>query len=242
MHITVNRRIELAEPGFRVKFSTALNPLLLELKPVPFTRQHDVLKRMLDAAVAAFSLILFSVPMLLIALLIKLTSPGPALYRAPRVGRGGRHFIFYKFRSMYADQGGRAAVGALNEKQGHIFKVARDPRVTPIGRWLRRYSLDELPQLFNILRGDMSLVGPRPLPAEDLDPDGQSRQFAAWAEQRSRVLPGLTGWWQVRGRSDLSFESMVELDLYYIRNWSLALDLKILLLTPLAALSGRGAY
>jgi lipopolysaccharide/colanic/teichoic acid biosynthesis glycosyltransferase len=129
-----------------------------------------------------------------------------------------------------------------NEKSGHIFKIRNDPRVTPIGKILRKYSLDELPQLINILRGDMSLVGPRPLPARDLDPDGMSRQFAAWSEGRARVHPGLTGLWQVSGRGDLTFEDMIRLDLEYIRRWSLLLDLNIVLVTPMRVIKGAGAY
>ena len=133
-------------------------------------------------------------------------------------------------------------VAARNERGGHIFKIRRDPRVTPVGRLMRRYSLDELPQLLNVLLGQMSLVGPRPLPAQDMDPDGQSTEFAAWSEQRSRVPPGISGLWQINGRSELPFEKMVEYDLSYIRNWSLGLDLRILLETPLVVLTGRGAY
>jgi lipopolysaccharide/colanic/teichoic acid biosynthesis glycosyltransferase len=144
---------------------------------------------------------------------------------------------------MFADAAEReAALAALNEKRCHIFKIRNDPRVTPVGRFLRRYSLDELPQLFNVLRGDMSLVGPRPLPANDLDPGGQSHEFAIWAEQRSRVLPGITGLWQVEGRSSLSFEQMVVLDLEYIRSWSLLLDLKLLARTPKVIVTGKGAF
>jgi lipopolysaccharide/colanic/teichoic acid biosynthesis glycosyltransferase len=144
---------------------------------------------------------------------------------------------------MYdAAEARRAELAARNEHTGHLFKVKDDPRVTPLGRFMRRYSIDELPQLINVLIGDMSLVGPRPLPASDLHPDGQSPFFANWAEQRSRVLPGITGLWQVRGRSDLQFKEMMDLDSYYIRNWSLKLDIKILLQTPLVVLIGRGAY
>jgi lipopolysaccharide/colanic/teichoic acid biosynthesis glycosyltransferase len=143
---------------------------------------------------------------------------------------------------MHIERMDRKHVADKNQKNGHIFKVKDDPRITPVGRIMRKYSIDELPQLVNVLRGDMSLVGPRPLPAQDLDPDGQSSQFRAWSEQRSRVLPGITGLWQIRGRSDLTFEQMIDLDIDYIRNWSLDLDLRILLETPVVVLTGKGAY
>lgn len=180
--------------------------------------------------------------MLVLAIVIRLTSRGPVLYKALRVGKGGRHFTFLKFRSMYHDDEARSRMAAANEKSGHIFKIREDPRITPIGRFLRRYSLDELPQLINILRGEMSIVGPRPLPARDLGPDGMSRQFTAWSESRARVQPGLTGLWQIKGRSDLSFEDMIRYDLEYIQNWSLSLDINIILSTPMLVLRGVGAY
>ena len=142
---------------------------------------------------------------------------------------------------MYVEEK-RQSLVPIRKKEGHIFKIKNDPRVTPVGRFLRRYSLDELPQIINVLRGEMSLVGPRPLPAEDMEPDGQSAQFLAWSEDRSRVLPGITGLWQVRGRSDVAFDRMMELDTEYIQKWSLILDFKILLETPLAVISARGAY
>lgn len=150
--------------------------------------------------------------------------------------------MFWKFRSMYVNGPRREDLLHRNERNGHLFKMRNDPRVTPLGRFMRRFSLDELPQLYNVLAGEMSLVGPRPLPAEDMDPDGLSTEHSAWAEQRVQVRPGITGIWQIRGRSDLSFEQMVEFDLEYIRNWSLAMDLQLLLETPLAVFSGRGAY
>ena len=177
----------------------------------------------------------------LIAVLIKATSKGSVLHKSRRIGKGGRQFTFLKFRSMYSDSDPRKVI-ADNEKSGHIFKIRNDPRVTPVGRLLRKYSLDELPQLINILFGEMSFVGPRPLPASDLGPDGMSKQYIAWSEGRAKVYPGLTGLWQVSGRSDLPFEDMVRLDLSYIQNWSLALDIRILLETPLLVLRGAGAY
>ncbi len=184
-----------------------------------------------DIIASAIALCFLAPAMLVIAALVKSTSEGPILYKAPRVGRGGRHFMFLKFRSMYTAMD-RTHVAHANEKQGHIFKIKQDPRVTPVGRFIRRYSLDELPQLINVLRGEMSLVGPRPLPAGDLGPDGMSREFADWSEGRSAVYPGITGLWQVNGRSELPFEEMVRLDLQYIREWSLLLDIKIILATP----------
>jgi lipopolysaccharide/colanic/teichoic acid biosynthesis glycosyltransferase len=198
-------------------------------------------KRIFDVAIAGTLLVLLSPLMIAIAIFVKFTSEGPMLYKSPRVGKGGRYFTFLKFRSMYVNNS-RETVDSTNEKGGHIFKMKNDPRVTPVGRFLRRYSLDELPQLINVLRGEMSLVGPRPLPAQDLDPDGMSRQFMTWAEGRSAVHPGITGLWQISGRSELSFEEMVRLDLEYIRTQSIFLDLKIILETPTLVLKGVGAY
>jgi lipopolysaccharide/colanic/teichoic acid biosynthesis glycosyltransferase len=206
-----------------------------------FTRSQELVKRAFDVTMAAIVLVMLAPVMLLICLLVKLTSQGPVFYNSFRVGKGGRYFKFLKFRSMYTNAD-RARHVAANEKSGHIYKMRDDPRVTPLGRILRRYSLDELPQLINVLRGEMSLVGPRPLPAQDLDPDGMSRQFSDWAEGRSSVQPGITGLWQISGRSDLSFEDMVRLDLEYIKNWSLMLDIKIILETPALVLKGLGAY
>jgi lipopolysaccharide/colanic/teichoic acid biosynthesis glycosyltransferase len=199
------------------------------------------MKRAFDTVLASIALAIAAPLMLAIAVAIKLDSEGPVFYRAPRVGKGGRHFTCFKFRSMYTVSN-RAQVTSANEKTGHIFKITNDPRVTRVGRLLRRHSLDELPQIFNVLRNEMSIVGPRPLPATDLDPDGMSRSFGEWAEGRSRVKPGITGLWQVRGRSELPFEEMVRLDLEYIRNSSLLHDIKIILETPAIVLRGTGAY
>lgn len=195
-----------------------------------------VSKRCLDIVVALAVLALAALPMLCIALAIRLTSPGPVLFRQLRVGKGGRLFTMYKFRSMYQDAELRLAeVMHLNEAEGPIFKIRNDPRVTPIGRWLRRTSLDELPQLFNVLRGEMSLVGPRPpLMREVLD-------YEPWHLERLTVKPGITGLWQVSGRSNLPFQEMMRLDIEYVIHWSLWLDLRLLALTIVTVLSGRGA-
>ena len=214
---------------------------LLELDGEPVSKKGRFFKRAIDILGSAVLLLLLAPVMLAIAAAIKLTSHGPVLFAAPRVGRGGRYFMFLKFRSMRVDSG-RADVAARNEKNGHLFKIRHDPRVTPFGRFIRRYSLDELPQLINVLMGDMSLVGPRPLPIEDLGPDGMSRTFAIWSEHRASVPPGITGLWQIRGRSELPFADLVRHDLEYIHNWSLKLDLAILLRTPFQVLFGRGAY
>jgi exopolysaccharide biosynthesis polyprenyl glycosylphosphotransferase len=242
MGVIVTRIVGLPEPDARLQISELYGLRLLELKPAEFTRKQEVVKRTFDVLCSSILLVLLAPLLALIAFLIKVTSKGPVLYCSTRVGKGGRHFTFLKFRSMRVGLENRQTVAHMNEKAGHIFKLRNDPRVTAVGRVLRRWSLDELPQLVNVLIGDMSLVGPRPLPARDLDPDGQSKEFATWAEQRSRVLPGITGLWQVRGRSDLPFDQMVMLDVNYIRDWSLSLDFRILLETPLVMLTGRGAY
>jgi exopolysaccharide biosynthesis polyprenyl glycosylphosphotransferase len=241
MGVIVNCTVDFApEPG-RVNVINQYGLPLVELRPLAFSRGQEIVKRGFDIAASALALIFLGPTMLVIAALVKFTSAGPILYKAPRVGRGGRHFMFLKFRSMYTAMD-RSHVAHANEKHGHIFKIKQDPRVTPIGRFIRRYSLDELPQLINVLRGEMSLVGPRPLPAGDLGPDGMSREYADWSEGRSAVYPGITGLWQVNGRSELPFEEMVRLDLQYIREWSLLLDIKIILATPGLVVKGVGAY
>lgn len=195
-------------------------------------------KRAVDVAVSGLGLVLLAPLLLAIGLAVRLTSPGPAIFRQVRVGRFGRHFGFFKFRSMYIDAEARkAALLARNEsKAGVIFKMRRDPRVTPLGRVLRRLSLDELPQLLNVLLGDMSLVGPRPpLPSE-------VREYTLEDRKRLNVTPGLTCIWQISGRSDLSFAEQVRLDKQYIRTHGLWNDLKILVKTVPAIISGKGAY
>jgi exopolysaccharide biosynthesis polyprenyl glycosylphosphotransferase len=194
-----------------------------------------VMKRLIDVAGAIFSLIVLSPLLALIAGLIKLDSPGPVLYRGLRAGRKGKHFCCYKFRTMVT--GADAFKNALrqhNQRSGPFFKIANDPRITRVGHLLRHYSLDELPQLWNVLRGEMSLVGPRPHPLDDLA--GYQLEHLA----RLDVTPGITGLWQVTARRDPSFEKGMELDRHYIRTWSLASDLRIMLQTVLAIARGSG--
>ncbi len=195
------------------------------------------LKRVFDLFVGGLGLLALSPLLLLVAAAIKLDSPGPVFYRQQRVGKNGQRFGIYKFRSMRPDADRLLEQLRLhNEADGPLFKMKRDPRVTVVGSFLRRWSLDELPQLINVVTGDMSLVGPRPpIPAE-------VEQYEEWQFGRLRAVPGITGLWQVSGRSDVSFHDMVRLDLHYIRNWSIALDLEILLRTVPAVLSSRGAY
>jgi exopolysaccharide biosynthesis polyprenyl glycosylphosphotransferase len=242
MGVIVTRVISAAPREVRMEFSKCFGVGFLDVRPTPFTRQQEALKRGFDIVVSLLLLVLLAPLFGVCAALIRLTSEGPVFYKSRRVGRGGRHFTFLKFRTMRQGAQNRDGLRARNEQSGHLFKMRNDPRVTPIGRVMRRFSIDELPQLINVLFGDMSLIGPRPLPAEDLDPDGQSREFAAWSELRSRVLPGLTGLWQIHGRSDVPFEQMIQFDTAYIHNWSLRLDLRILLETPRAVITGRGAY
>lgn len=181
--------------------------------------------------------------LLVVAAAIKLSDGGPVLYTSKRLGRGGRTFDFFKFRSMVVDADRKKdELRAQNESDGRLFKMKNDPRVTPIGRFIRKYSIDELPQLLNVLRGEMNLVGPRPLPAEDLAGIEDDAEMRYWFEQRGKVNPGITGMWQVAGRSDLGFAEMVRLDISYIQNWSFWLDVQILLKTIPAVLKGRGAH
>jgi exopolysaccharide biosynthesis polyprenyl glycosylphosphotransferase len=196
-----------------------------------------LIKSVFDLALAALLLVLLAPAFLVIALVIKLDSRGPVFFRQVRVGRGGEMFRMVKFRTMYADAEQRLeAMRAQNEHDGVLFKIRDDPRTTRVGRLLRRYSLDEVPQLFNVLLGEMSLVGPRPpLPAE-------VEQYPEDMRRRLVVKPGMTGLWQVSGRSDLSWEDSIRLDLRYVENWSLTVDLVILMRTCLVVMRGAGAY
>lgn len=196
-----------------------------------------VLKRVSDLTLTVIGGLL-SLPLtVLIAVAIWLDSPGPIFYSQPRIGKNGKPFRCYKFRSMVQDaEERRSDLSELNEASGPLFKVRNDPRCTSVGRLIRRFSLDELPQLYNVLRGEMSLVGPRPNLPEEV------AQYEEWHKKRLSVSPGITGLWQVSGRSDLTFDEMVLLDLYYVENWSLTMDLGILLRSIPAVLRGRGAY
>jgi exopolysaccharide biosynthesis polyprenyl glycosylphosphotransferase len=198
---------------------------------------NQLIKRSIDVIFSATALVIGAPLMGLIALMIKMESPGPVLFRQERVGKNGLLFELYKFRSMVdgAEQR-QAELEALNEADGPLFKIKADPRLTRLGKWLRRLSLDELPQFYNVLRGDMSLIGPRPpIPAE-------VEQYQEWHKRRLEVSPGITGLWQVSGRSELTFDEMALLDIYYIENWSLGLDTKILWQTVPRVLFGSGAY
>jgi len=194
-------------------------------------------KRITDLVVSAVGLALLAPLFLAVAVAIRLDSPGPTFYGQVRVGKDGRRFRMLKFRSMRKDADVLIAeLLQRNEVVGPMFKIRRDPRITRVGRFLRRYSLDELPQLINVARGEMSLVGPRPPTANEVE------RYEDWELGRLRAVPGITGLWQVSGRSEVPFHDMVRLDLHYIRNWSFALDVEILLRTIPAVLTTKGAY
>jgi exopolysaccharide biosynthesis polyprenyl glycosylphosphotransferase len=216
------------------------------------------IKRFVDIVGSIFCIILFLPFFIIIPILIKLMSKGPVLFKQERIGRLGKKFTFLKFRSMYVacddrihreyinkfineqkayENNGSNGNGNGNGNGANVFKIKNDPRITPIGRFLRRTSLDELPQFFNVLKGDMSLVGPRPPLCYECD------KYDTWHKKRIiEIKPGITGWWQVTGRSSTNFNDMVRLDIRYIKDFSLWLDLKILLKTPWVVLTGRGAY
>jgi exopolysaccharide biosynthesis polyprenyl glycosylphosphotransferase len=218
-----------------IAFEQFLGLPTLSFSSTPRQTAHLFVKDLVDYVGAALGLLLLSPVMLLIAGLVRLSSPGPVIFGQERTGLNGRVFRFYKFRSMVANaEELRADLAEANEQEGPVFKIRNDPRVTPIGRILRKTSLDELPQLFNVLKGDMSLVGPRPpLPAE-------VAQYEAWQRRRLSMKPGLTCIWQVSGRNNISFEQWMKLDLEYIDRWSLLLDMKLLFMTFRAVLFTSG--
>ena len=210
---------------------------LLEVRYPQLDNTQRAMKRALDVAVSLLGLLLLAPLFLAVAVAVRLDSPGPVLFRQKRAGADGKVFICYMFRSMYEDaERLQEDLEPLNEAGGPVFKIKDDPRVTRVGRFLRRWSIDELPQLANVLKGEMSLVGPRPLPVRDF------YRMEVAHKRRLEAIPGMTGYWQISGRSNLSFEDMVRLDLYYIENWSLSFDLKIILKTLGAVLRGEGAY
>ncbi len=210
---------------------------LFELRPPAFVGTDWIVKRGFDLVVSSL-IVVIGIPIwLAIALAIKLTSKGPVLYRDRRVGLNEQQFEMLKFRTMRHDAAAlQAELEAENEARGALFKMRDDPRVTKVGSFLRRFSLDEVPQVLNVLRGEMSLVGPRPLPIRDY------RLLEDWHRKRYLVLPGMTGLWQIAGRSDLEFDDLVRLDFYYLENWSIWLDISILLRTIPAVAAGKGAY
>ena len=221
----------------RVEFVPGQALPLFELKPPVFEGVDYALKRTFDVVGSVLLLMVLAPLLAFIALLIKLTSRGPVLYRSQRPGIGARPFDCMKFRTMIQGaEGQQDQLEVHNEVEGALFKIREDPRVTRVGRFLRRWSLDELPQLLNVLRGEMSLVGPRPLPQRDYE------RLEDWHRKRYLVLPGMTGLWQVSGRSELDFDELVRLDFLYLERWSVFLDLTIMLKTVPAVARARGAW
>ena len=221
----------------RAEFVPGQSVPLFMLRPPVFDGVDFALKRAFDLTISLLSLLVLSPLLTIIALLVKLSSPGPIIYRSMRPGIGGRPFACLKFRTMRHDaEHTQDELESLNEKTGALFKIRDDPRLTPVGRLLRRFSLDELPQLANVVRGEMSLVGPRPLPLRDFD------RLEEWHKKRYLVLPGITGLWQVSGRAELDFDDLVRLDFLYLERWSILLDLTILMRTIPAVLTRRGAF
>lgn len=210
---------------------------LLTFTRVPMDAARLFLKRSMDLTLALFVTLLLSPVMLVAALLVRLSSRGPVIYKQERLGRNGRRFWLYKFRTMVADADARKEeLASRNELDGPYFKMRNDPRVTVVGRWLRRFSIDELPQLFNVILGQMSLVGPRPILPTECD------YFRPWQRRRLSITPGITGLCQLKGRSARDFQERIDWDLRYIDNWSLSLDVKILLWTIPYVVMGDGAH
>ena len=221
----------------RAEFVPGQTVPLFELKPPVFDGIDFAVKRAFDVVVAVLLLLVALPALVAMAAAVRLTSRGPVIYRSWRPGIGGEPFACLKFRTMYRDADQRQAdLESLNEASGALFKIRNDPRMTPVGRFLRRFSLDELPQLINVVLGQMSLVGPRPLPLRDFE------RLESWHKKRYLVLPGITGLWQVSGRSDLDFDDLVRLDFLYLERWSPFLDLVVLLKTIPAVLGRKGAY
>jgi len=210
---------------------------LLDIGHAELNKVDMMVKRAFDLVVGSVLFVLVLPAMLVLGLFVKIDSRGPVFYRQERMGRGGKPFRMYKFRSMQdGADGQREELANQNEYSGPMFKIKKDPRMTRIGGWMRRWSLDELPQILNVLAGDMSLVGPRPLWVEE------AKQCRGWTQKRLDITPGITGLWQVLGRSDIPFDEMVKLDYMYVTSWSLSWDIKLMLQTVPAVLNKRGAY
>jgi exopolysaccharide biosynthesis polyprenyl glycosylphosphotransferase len=209
---------------------------LLTFSAAPYDEVRLLAKRVTDVVISGVGLLVMAPLMLAVAALVRLTSPGPAIFKQVRCGLNGRRFDFFKFRSMCQNaEELRASVEHLNTRDQIVFKIPDDPRLTPLGRWLRKFSIDEWPQLWNVLRGDMSIVGPRPAIPGEVD------RYQRWQRRRLRMRPGLTCIWAISGRDKVDFETWMKMDLQYIDNWSLALDWKILLRTIPRVLTGSGA-
>lgn len=223
--------------GPRIHWRPVQGLPLMEVDLPHYSGAKHIVKRGMDIAFAGLALVVLSPLLAVLALTVHFDSPGPILFRQERIGKDGRSFGMLKFRSMVRDAEARLdALAASNEGAGVLFKVKDDPRVTRCGRWMRRYSLDELPQLLNVLKGDMSLVGPRPPLAREVG------EYERFTRRRMLIKPGITGLWQVSGRSDLAWEDSVRLDLYYVENWSLLGDLMIMWRTFRAVIAPVGAY
>jgi len=210
---------------------------LLTFSAAPHDEVRLIAKRVIDILLSGFGLILMAPAIGLVALAVRLTSPGPVIFRQVRCGLNGRRFVFYKFRSMCQNaEEMKPALAHLNARDNVVFKIPNDPRLTPIGKLLRKFSIDEWPQMWNVLRGDMSVVGPRPAVPEEVE------QYKRWQRRRLRMRPGLTCLWAVAGRDALDFETWMRLDMEYIDTWSLALDWRIILRTIPRVLTGKGAH
>jgi len=228
--------MEVAGPRLHIRPMTGLP--LLHVEEPEFAGARRLVKTVIDRSLATLTFVLLLPLLVVIWVAVRVSSPGPAIFKQVRTGQDGKEFTLLKFRSMYVDaEKRRAELEDRNERaEGLLFKIRNDPRVTPVGRFLRRLSLDELPQLINVIQGTMSLVGPRPPLPEEV------ALYRDDVRRRLLVKPGLTGLWQISGRSDLDWDESVRLDLRYVENWSFTLDLMILWKTMSAVVRGRGAY
>lgn len=230
--------VDLFDLRIAKSYQTALNGIpLITYKTTVADERQLLIKSIMDFVISGFGIILLSPLLLFVSVLIKLTSSGPIFFKQRRIGLNGREFVLYKFRTMYKDaEKQQKMLETLNEMDGPVFKIRKDPRITPVGRLLRKFSIDELPQLFNVFIGHMSLIGPRPpLPNEVI-------QYETWQRRRLSMRPGITCLWQISGRNEIDFEEWMRLDLEYLDNWSLWIDIKILVKTIPAVLFGSGAY